>query len=75
MKKFYSLYEFAWDKFREEDGDGINLVLMDPKRKSHRDLAEYILKEYIPAMVDQKGTIHYYLADLEEVWDKSKFVC
>ena len=75
MKRHYSLYEFAWEKFREEDADGINLVLMDSKRKSHRDLAEEILKEYTPAMVDKKGTKYYYLSDLEEVWTKSKYVC
>jgi len=75
MKESSTLEIFAWDKFAEEDGDGINLVIMDSKRKCHRDIAGEMLKDYFPARIDTKGIIYYYLTDLEEVWEKSRYIC
>jgi len=75
MKGSSTLEMFAWDKFREEDDDDLNLTIMDPKRKSHRDMAEEILKDYVPVKIDEKGNKHYSISVLEEAWKKAKYVC
>jgi hypothetical protein len=72
MEDLMGIGLFIREKFMEEDGDGMNLVLMSDRRirmeKQMMELGEAL----IPAKVDSIGNKFFEVSVLQEVWEKSK---
>jgi len=62
---------FIYEEFIIEDGDGLNLVIMDEQRKALEAKFNEILKEIEPAEI-RGDTIFYKLSDLETCLYKAK---
>ena len=62
---------FIYDEFIIEDGDGLNLVIMDAQRMALEAKFHKLLKEIEPVEI-RNETIFYKLSDLETCFDKAK---
>ena len=62
---------FIYDEFIIEDGDGLNLVIMDEQRIALEAKFNEILKEIEPAEI-RGDTIFYKLSDLETCFYEAK---
>lgn len=59
---------FLYDKWTEEDGDGINLVIITPRRKICQERMEEYLKDRSPDGLDSMGKPLYWEDDLDEAF-------
>jgi hypothetical protein len=65
---------FVWERFMEEDGDGMNLIILSDKRIRIEQKMEELSKTLVPAELGDKGEIFFKKSDLYALWEKSKIL-
>ena len=63
---------FIHEQFMEEDGDGINLIIISDQRQKLEDKMNELSKTLIPAKVGDKGYKFFKVSELRELWERAK---
>ncbi len=66
--KGHSITAFLWDKWFEEDADGMNLLIITPKRQLQESSMIDQLSKVAPVETDENGNATYTIGDLEAAW-------